>query len=93
MKATLIILTMLASALAASAQQPVTATTEDGRKYYSIPRAHGACCAGLPHKSIIPSLNRGFRTTSTNSYKIARSVQVRRVFDSGAESDIAVGYS
>src|SRR5438093_10505547 len=32
MKATLIILTMLASVFAASAQQPVTATAEDGRK-------------------------------------------------------------
>jgi hypothetical protein len=37
MKATLIILTMLASALAASAQQPVTATTEDGRKVLLYP--------------------------------------------------------
>ena len=34
-----------------------------------------------------------FRTTLRNSYKITRSVQVRRVFDSGAESDIPVGYS
>jgi len=93
MKATLIILTMLASALAASAQQPVTATTEDGRKVLLYPMANGAYCAGLAHKSIIPSLNRAFRITSTNSYKITRSVQVRRVFDSGAESDIPVGYS
>jgi hypothetical protein len=37
MKATLIILTMLASALAASAQQPVIATTEDGRKVLLYP--------------------------------------------------------
>ena len=37
MKATLIILTMLASALAAGAQQPVTATTEDGRKVLLYP--------------------------------------------------------
>ena len=37
MKATLIILTMLAGALAASAQQPVTATTEDGRKVLLYP--------------------------------------------------------
>src|SRR5207244_10531480 len=37
MKATLIILTMLASALAARAQQPVTATTEDGRKVLLYP--------------------------------------------------------
>ena len=37
MKATLIILTMLASVFAASAQQPVTATTEDGRKVLLYP--------------------------------------------------------
>lgn len=37
MKASLIILTILASALAASAQQPVTATTEDGRKVLLYP--------------------------------------------------------
>jgi hypothetical protein len=37
MKATLIILTILASALAASAQQPVTATAEDGRKVLLYP--------------------------------------------------------
>ena len=37
MKATLIIFTMLASALAASAQQPVTATAEDGRKVLLYP--------------------------------------------------------
>jgi hypothetical protein len=37
MKTSLIILTMLASALAASAQQPVTATTEDGRKVLLYP--------------------------------------------------------
>ena len=71
MKATLIILTMLASALAASAQQPVTATAEDGRKvHYSIPMANGAYCAGLPHKSIIPvSQERRSGPHLTNSYK------------------------
>ena len=37
MKATLIILTMLASVLSASAQQPVIATTEDGRKVLLYP--------------------------------------------------------
>ena len=37
MKATLIILTMLASVVAASAQQPVIATTEDGRKVLLYP--------------------------------------------------------
>jgi hypothetical protein len=37
MKATLIILTMLASVFAASAQQPVSATTEDGRKVLLYP--------------------------------------------------------
>src|SRR5437764_12645573 len=37
MKATLIILTMLASVFAASAQQPVTATAEDGRKVLPHP--------------------------------------------------------
>jgi hypothetical protein len=37
MKASLIILTMLASALGASAQQPVTATAEDGRKVLLYP--------------------------------------------------------
>jgi hypothetical protein len=37
MKATLIILTMLASVFAASAQQPVIATTEDGRKVLLYP--------------------------------------------------------
>jgi len=37
MKATLIILTMLASVFAASAQQPVTATAEDGRKVLLYP--------------------------------------------------------
>src|SRR5207248_11743617 len=37
MKATLIILTMLASIFAASAQQPVTATAEDGRKVLVYP--------------------------------------------------------
>jgi hypothetical protein len=37
MKISLIILTMLASSLAASAQQPVTATTEDGRKVLLYP--------------------------------------------------------
>jgi hypothetical protein len=42
---------------------------------------------------IIRSLKRAFRTTFTNLSKITRSVQVRRVFDSGAENDIAGGYS
>ena len=37
MKATLIILTMLASVFAANAQQPVTATAEDGRKVLLYP--------------------------------------------------------
>jgi hypothetical protein len=37
MKAPLIILTMLTGALAASAQQPVIATTEDGRKVLLYP--------------------------------------------------------
>ena len=37
MKATLIILTMLATVFAASAQQPVTATAEDGRKVLLYP--------------------------------------------------------
>ena len=37
MKATLIILTMLASLFTASAQQPVVATTEDGRKVLLYP--------------------------------------------------------
>jgi hypothetical protein len=37
MKATLIILTMLASVFAASAQQPVIATAEDGRKVLLYP--------------------------------------------------------
>jgi hypothetical protein len=37
MKATLIILTILASVFAASAQQPVIATTEDGRKVLLYP--------------------------------------------------------
>jgi hypothetical protein len=37
MKATLIILTMLSSVFAASAQQPVIATTEDGRKVLLYP--------------------------------------------------------
>jgi hypothetical protein len=37
MKTTLIILTMLTSVFSASAQQPVTATTEDGRKVLLYP--------------------------------------------------------
>src|SRR5437763_13762491 len=46
MKATLIILTMLASALAASAQQPVTATTEDGGKVLLYPNGQSRLLRG-----------------------------------------------
>jgi len=59
MKATLIILTILTSALAASAQQPVTATTEDGRKVLLYPVANGAYCGRTGPQSRSFRLSRG----------------------------------